>query len=94
MRVRVKYRVRVHDRVWFRLRVMVRVKVRVRVRSQEAPASELTPEQMSTRRPECSIQGRVLVRISLWVPRLDKCMGHPSGGPQDSSCAAAVVLWK
>ena len=34
------------------------------------------------------------VRISLWVPKLDTRMGHPSGRPQDSSRAAAVMLCK
>ena len=34
------------------------------------------------------------VTVSLWVPRLDKCMGHPSGRPQDSFRAVSVALCK
>ena len=36
----------------------------------------------------------MLVRISLWVSRPDERMGHPSGRPQESSCADGVTLWK
>ena len=38
--------------------------------------------------------GRVSVRISLWVPIPDKCMGDTSDMPQESSRAAVVMLWK
>ena len=34
------------------------------------------------------------VRIKIWVPRPDKCMGHPSGRPQEFSRAAAAGVWK
>ena len=74
------------------MRVLVRVRVGVRVRSQEAQGTDRTAEALSPRRFEWSTQGRVPVRINLWVPRPDKCMAHPSGRPQESSRAAAVVL--
>ena len=93
-KVQVKCRVRVRDRIRCRLRDMVRVTVRARVRSQEAAHTEPTAEQMSPRKAEWSTQGRVPIRSSLWVPRPDKCVGHPSGRPQVSSHVAAVALWK
>ena len=68
--------------------------VSIRVRFQDVPGTETIAEQLSPQRAEGSTQGRVLVRISLLVPRPDNCMGHPSFRPQESSCAAAAALWK
>ena len=76
------------------VRCRVSVLVRVMVRSQEAPGNYPTAEPFSPRRAEWSTQGRVLVRINLWVPSRDTCMGHPLGRLQESSRAAAVALWK
>ena len=81
------------DRVRCRVKVIVRVMIRVRVRSQEALGTEPTPV-VSPRRSEWCPQGWMSVRTSLRVPRPDKCKGHPSGRPHDSSRAAAVVLLK
>ena len=92
--VRVKCWVRVTDRVRFRVRVMFKVMFRVRVRCQESPDTDPTAEQLSPRRSEWSTQGKVQVRISFWVPRPDKYMGHPSVRPKNSSSAAAIALWK
>ena len=64
--VRVKCTVRVRD--WVRFWLAVLVGVRVTVRSQEAPGTEPTAVWLSTQRAELRAQGRVLVRISLWVP--------------------------
>ena len=82
------------DWVRCRVKVMVGVMIRVRVRSQETLGTEPTTVVLSPRRGEWWPQRRVSVRTSLWVPRPDKCKGHPSGRPQDSSCAAAVTLLK
>ena len=82
------------DMVTCTLKVMVMVRVRVRVRSQEAPDTDPTAEQLSPKGAEWSTQRRVPVRSSVWVPRKDKCVGHPSDSLQESPCAAAVTLWK
>ena len=82
------------DRVRCRVKVMVRVMIRVTVRFQEPLGTEPTTVVLSPRMGEWCPQGRVSVRTSLWVPRPDKCKGHPSGRPQDSSRAAAVALLK
>ena len=81
------------DRVWCTVTFMVRVTVRFRCRSHETPDTD-PKQQVSTWRAECSTQGRVPVSLRIWVPRPNKCMGHRLGRPQDSRCAAAVVLWK
>ena len=73
---------------------MVRVKVRVRLRTQNAPATETPTVDLSPRRAEWSTQGRVPVRISLWVPIPDNCMGRSSGRPQKYSLVDTLVLWK
>ena len=37
----------------------------------------------------------MLVTFSVWIPRLDKCMGYPSSGrPPDSSRAVSVTFCK
>ena len=84
------FRVSVIDRV--RCRVRVRVRFSVRVMSQEAPGTELTAEKLSPRRFQWSTQGRVPVRISLRVPWPVKCMGHPSGGAQESPSTAVSPM--
>ena len=66
--------------------------VRVKVRSQKTTGPDPTAEQWSPQRAEWSTHGRMLVRISLWVSRPDKCMIHPSFRLQESSRAAAVAL--
>ena len=68
--------------------------VSVRVSSQEAPGTEPTRVQLSPRGAELRAQGRVPVRVSLWVPRPDKCMGHWSGRLQESSQALHPGLQK
>ena len=82
------------DWVRCRVKVMVGVMIRVRVRSQETLGTEPTTVVLSQQRGEWCPQGRVSIRTSLWVPRPDKCKGHPLGRPQDSSHAAAVALLK
>ena len=69
------------DRVRCRVRVIVRFTVTVRFRSQEALGTETTTVLLSPRRAEWSTQGKVSVRISLWVPRPDKFMGQMYGSP-------------
>ena len=73
---------------------MVRVKVRVRLRTQDAPGTETPTVHLSPRRAEWSTQGRVPVRIILWVPRPDYSMGHYSGRPQKYSLVDTLALWK
>ena len=80
----------VRDRVRFRLRVLVKFSVTVRVSSQEAPGAEPTAVQWPPRRFQLRTQGRVLVRISLWLPRPHNSMGPWSIRPHESSQAAAV----
>ena len=81
--VRVKCTVRFRD--WVRFWLAVLVGVRVTVMSQEAPGTEPTAVWLSTQRGELRAQGRVLVRISLWVPMPDISMGHLLCRRQDSS---------
>ena len=78
------------DTVRLRVRVMFRFTVSVKVQVSEG--SDSTAKQLSSWRPECSTEGRVFIRINLWVPKPDKHKAHPLGRPQDSSRAAAVVL--
>ena len=86
------------------------VRVTVRFRSHETPdtdpkQSRCQPEELSVvhkgrcpsappGRAQCTPHGPLPDSRRIWVPRPNKCMGHPLGRPQDSSPAAAVTLWK
>ena len=82
-------RVSVIDRVRSRLRARVKITVRVRVCPRRLQA--LTPHQSN-----CLPEGLSGVHKggcrsgSVFDTRPDKCMGHPSGKPQESSWAAAA----
>ena len=54
--------------VRFRLRSMVWVMIRVRDSSKESPGDELHAVQWSPGRAQWRAHGRVLVRLSLWLP--------------------------
>ena len=82
--VRLTCRVRVRGRLRLRLSVPVRGRLTVRVRSQVALGAEPTGVQWSPRRAELRAQGRLRVRISLWLPRPHNSMGTWSGSPQES----------
>ena len=57
--------------------------------SQEAPGAEITRVKWPPRRAVLRAQGRVLVRISLWLPRPHNSMGPWLGRLQESSWVAA-----
>ena len=87
---RLKCSVRVRGRLRFQWRVPIRGRVRVRVRSQEGPGAEPTAGQQSPRMAELRAQGRVLVRISLWLPKPHNSLCPWSVRLQESSRAVAV----
>ena len=77
MKVHERGQVKCRVRVPVRIRCTLRVMDRVRFNSHKAPGMDPTAEQLSLQRAHSSTQGRMPVRISLWVPWPDKCMGHP-----------------
>ena len=85
-----KYKVRVRGRLRLRLLVSFRGRVRVRVSCRETPGAEPIAGQLSPLRAKLRAQGRLLVRINLWLPRPRKSMGPWSGRPPESSRAAAA----
>ena len=83
--------------VWlglWRVSVTDRLGLGVRVKSLEAPVPKPTAAQLCPPSAEWIAEVRVLVTISLWFPKPDHCMGHTSDRPQQSSRAAACLLWK
>ena len=78
--VRIRCRVSVSVGVRFRLRSMVRVMVRVRDSSKKSPDAECQSVQWFPWRVQWRAHGKVLVRLSLWVPVPASCVGHSMAG--------------
>ena len=51
--------------------------------SQDVQGAKHIAVHLSPRRAELRAQGRVLVRVCLWVPRPDNSMGHWLVRPQE-----------
>ena len=76
-------RARVRSRLRFRWSLLDWGRVRVRVRSQEAPDAEHRVGHWCPRRTELRVQGSLLVRIRLWLPRPHTSLGPWSRRPLD-----------
>ena len=76
----------------FRLRSMVWVMIRVRDSSKESPGDELCAVQWSPGRAQWRVHGRVLLRLSLWLPVPALHVGHSSFGPQQALLHLPLVF--
>ena len=67
----------------------VRSSIKVRGTSQEVPRTEPTAKQWSPRRAELKAQGKVLVRMRLWMPSHTRRSVLIEEPPEFSQAAAA-----